>query len=69
MVSPFRSFDPRRECNLRKYSYLLPAEVIGINSQLTAAEIDSHISDFNAILNEFEVWHYSLLLIFSAHRL
>ncbi|KAL9462651.1 hypothetical protein AB3S75_000620 [Citrus x aurantiifolia] len=49
-----RSFDPRRECNLRKYSYLLPAEVIGINSQLTAAEIDSHISDFNAILNEFE---------------
>ncbi|KAH9668215.1 putative tRNA pseudouridine synthase [Citrus sinensis] len=52
-----RSFDPRRECNLRKYSYLLPAEVIGINSQLTAAEIDSHISDFNAILNEFEGEH------------
>lgn len=52
-----RSFDPRRECNLRKYSYLLPADVIGINSQLTAAEIDSHISDFNAILNEFEGEH------------
>ncbi|KAI9161427.1 hypothetical protein LWI28_017345 [Acer negundo] len=51
------SFDPRRECNLRKYSYLLPAEIIGINSQLTTAEIHSHLSDFNDILNVFEGEH------------
>ncbi|KAJ0075878.1 hypothetical protein Patl1_35088 [Pistacia atlantica] len=52
-----RSFDPRRECNLRRYSYLLPAEIIGIKSQFTVAEIDYHISDFNNILNAFEGEH------------
>ncbi|KAL5758865.1 hypothetical protein ACOSP7_021476 [Xanthoceras sorbifolium] len=51
------SFDPRRECTLRKYSYLLPAEIIGIKSQLTTAEIDSHLSEFNDILNVFEGEH------------
>ncbi|OMO82976.1 Pseudouridine synthase I, TruA [Corchorus capsularis] len=52
-----KSFDPRRECNLRKYSYLLPAEIIGINSCLSEAEINYHISDFNSILNGFEGEH------------
>ncbi|XP_021810503.1 putative tRNA pseudouridine synthase [Prunus avium] len=52
-----RSFDPRKECNLRMYSYLLPADVIGIKSHFSAAEIDYHISDFNSILNCFEGEH------------
>ncbi|MBA0794887.1 hypothetical protein Gohar_019172, partial [Gossypium harknessii] len=52
-----KSFDPRRECNLRKYSYLLPAEIIGIKSHFTEAETNYHISDFNSILNCFEGEH------------
>ncbi|XP_021277898.1 putative tRNA pseudouridine synthase isoform X2 [Herrania umbratica] len=52
-----RSFDPRRECNLRKYSYLLPAEIIGIKRHFSEAEINHHISDFNSILNCFEGEH------------
>lgn len=52
-----RSFDPRGECNLRKYSYLLPAEIVGIKRHFTAAEIDYHLSDFNDILNSFEGEH------------
>ncbi|CAK9162428.1 unnamed protein product [Ilex paraguariensis] len=52
-----RSFDPRRECNIRKYSYLLPADIIGIKSHLPAGEIDNHLSDFNNILNSFEGEH------------
>ncbi|XP_065880404.1 putative tRNA pseudouridine synthase [Euphorbia lathyris] len=52
-----KSFDARRECELRKYSYLLPAETIGIESHFTTAEIDDHISDFNNILNAFEGEH------------
>ncbi|KAK7857449.1 putative trna pseudouridine synthase [Quercus suber] len=54
MLLCFRSFDPRRECNLRKYSYLLPAEIIGIKSYFGRAEADYHISDFKDILNSFE---------------
>ncbi|CAO2824808.1 unnamed protein product [Amaranthus hypochondriacus] len=49
-----RSFDPRRECHIRNYSYLLPAEIIGVTSHSTAAEIDYNIQDFNGILNCFE---------------
>ncbi|KAF3454829.1 hypothetical protein FNV43_RR05277 [Rhamnella rubrinervis] len=52
-----RSFDPRRECNLRKYSYLLPADTIGIKSHFSTDEIDYHISEFNNILNTFEGEH------------
>ncbi|KAL8261895.1 hypothetical protein R6Q59_025944 [Mikania micrantha] len=52
-----RSFDARRECNIRKYSYLLPVEVIGITSNLSEAEIKHHLSDFNDILNSFEGKH------------
>ncbi|XP_076914729.1 putative tRNA pseudouridine synthase isoform X1 [Bidens hawaiensis] len=52
-----RSFDARRECNIRKYSYLLPVEVIGITSNLSEAEIEHHLSDFNNILNSFEGKH------------
>lgn len=51
----FRTFDARRECNIRKYSYLLPAEIIGVKEDFTASEVDHHISDFNDILNTFEV--------------
>ncbi|KAK7276095.1 hypothetical protein RIF29_17228 [Crotalaria pallida] len=52
-----KRFDPRRECNLRKYSYLLPADIIGIQSHFSEDEIDSHISEFNSILNVFEGEH------------
>ncbi|KAL3721080.1 hypothetical protein ACJRO7_005840 [Eucalyptus globulus] len=52
-----RRFDPRRECNIRKYSYLLPAEIIGMKSNCTSSEVDHHISDFNDILNTFEGEH------------
>ncbi|MFS7964671.1 putative tRNA pseudouridine(38-40) synthase, Pseudouridylate synthase [Helianthus anomalus] len=52
-----RSFDARRECNIRKYSYILPVEVIGITSNLSEAEIERHLSDFNNILNSFEGKH------------
>ncbi|XP_034688518.1 putative tRNA pseudouridine synthase isoform X3 [Vitis riparia] len=52
-----RSFDARRECDLRKYSYLLPAEIIGIKSNSSASEIDHHIAEFNDILNTFEGEH------------
>ena len=51
----FRSFDARRECNIRKYSYLLPAEIIGIKDTLSAAEIDCHLTEFSNILSSFEV--------------
>ncbi|XP_031377229.1 putative tRNA pseudouridine synthase isoform X2 [Punica granatum] len=52
-----RSFDPRRECSIRKYSYLLPAEIIGIKDMHSTVEVDHHISDFNNILNTFEGDH------------
>lgn len=52
-----RSFDARRECNIRKYSYLLPAEIIGIKDTLSAAEIDCHLSEFSSILSSFEGEH------------
>nr|KYP72955.1 Putative tRNA pseudouridine synthase [Cajanus cajan] len=52
-----KRFDPRRECNLRKYSYLLPADIIGIQSHFSEDEIDFHISEFNSILNVFEGEH------------
>ncbi|KAJ7964283.1 tRNA pseudouridine synthase [Quillaja saponaria] len=52
-----KRFDPRRECNLRKYSYLLPADIIGIRSHFSKEEIDYHISDFNNILSSFEGEH------------
>ncbi|GAB2254462.1 hypothetical protein Droror1_Dr00022271 [Drosera rotundifolia] len=51
------SFDPRKECHVRNYSYLLPAEVIGVKKCSTAAEIDYHIADFNHILTTFEGQH------------
>ncbi|KAH9623939.1 hypothetical protein KSS87_009603 [Heliosperma pusillum] len=52
-----RSFDPRKECHIRNYSYLLPAQIIGISPDSTPHEVDHHISDFNAILNIFEGQH------------
>ncbi|KAK6122162.1 hypothetical protein DH2020_044090 [Rehmannia glutinosa] len=51
------SFDARRECRIRKYSYLLPAEIIGVKENFTAGEVDNHLSDFNDILNTFEGEH------------
>ena len=59
-----RSFDPRRECVLRKYSYLLPADVIGIKSNFSTDDIDFHVSDFNQILNAFEVLYLFVSLLF-----
>ncbi|XP_020108428.1 putative tRNA pseudouridine synthase [Ananas comosus] len=52
-----KSFDARRECMVRMYSYLLPAEIIGIKGGCTFAEIEDHISDFNDILKGFEGEH------------
>lgn len=52
-----RSFDVRRECNIRKYTYLLPAEIIGIKDNFTASEIDYHLADLNKILSDFEGEH------------
>lgn len=58
-----RSFDPRRECDVRKYSYLLPAKLIGIESKFNTTEIDHHISEFKDILNSFQVGFYLLHVI------
>ncbi|KAL2317397.1 hypothetical protein Fmac_031273 [Flemingia macrophylla] len=52
-----RSFDPRKECVFRKYSYLLPADIIGIQNHSSNDEIGYHISEFNDILNVFEGEH------------
>ncbi|XP_078445537.1 pseudouridine synthase family protein isoform X2 [Wolffia australiana] len=52
-----RSFDARRECNARMYSYLLPGEIIGLRRDSSPAEIDKHLSDFNNILEKFEGEH------------
>ncbi|KAJ1412215.1 Pseudouridine synthase I, TruA, C-terminal [Sesbania bispinosa] len=51
------SFDPRLECILRKYFYLLPAETIGIQNHSSNDDIDYHLSEFNDILKEFEGIH------------
>lgn len=51
------SFDARRECTIRMYSYILPAEIIGIKSDCNPLEIDSHLSEFNDILRSFEGEH------------
>ncbi|KAI3968355.1 hypothetical protein MKW92_052344 [Papaver armeniacum] len=52
-----RSFDARRECTIRKYTYLLPVDVIGIMGDCSSAEIDHHLSEFKGILNSFEGEH------------
>ncbi|KAG9151168.1 hypothetical protein Leryth_002738 [Lithospermum erythrorhizon] len=52
-----KSFDARGECYIRNYTYLLPAEIIGIQKSFTDGEINSHISNFNNILNYFEGQH------------
>ncbi|XP_031477961.1 putative tRNA pseudouridine synthase isoform X2 [Nymphaea colorata] len=52
-----RSFDARRECVIRKYAYLIPAEVIGITHHSSAAEIDNHLMEFSRILKVFEGAH------------
>ncbi|XP_073291608.1 putative tRNA pseudouridine synthase isoform X1 [Primulina huaijiensis] len=57
IVPSQRSFDARRECSIRKYSYLLPADVIGVKETSTAVEVDHHISNFNDILNGFKGEH------------
>lgn len=57
IVPSQRSFDARRECSIRKYSYLLPADIIGVKETSTAVEVDHHISDFNDILNDFKGEH------------
>ncbi|KAJ8759859.1 hypothetical protein K2173_009960 [Erythroxylum novogranatense] len=54
------SFDPRRECDLRRYSYLLPVEINGIKSDFSTNKIDYHILDFNDILTSFEVMYMIL---------
>ncbi|KAI3507949.1 hypothetical protein L1887_22946 [Cichorium endivia] len=52
-----KGFDVEKECNMRKYGYLLPLEVIGINSTLNEAEIEQHLLQFSDILNLFEGKH------------
>lgn len=52
-----KRFDARRECNARKYSYLIPAEIIGIKNDSTSSEIDYHLANFDHILKTFEGEH------------
>lgn len=52
-----KSFDARRECTIRMYSYLLPAEIVGITNDCSSAEIDGHLCHFNNILKKFEGEH------------
>ncbi|CAM0873099.1 unnamed protein product [Alopecurus aequalis] len=52
-----RSFDVRRECLYREYFYLLPAEIIGIKSGSSTAEVKEHLVEFNNILKGFEGNH------------
>nr|XP_043638375.1 putative tRNA pseudouridine synthase isoform X2 [Erigeron canadensis] len=52
-----KSFNAKEECNMRKYGYLLPLEVIGITSNFNEAEIEHHLSVFNDILCFFEGKH------------
>ncbi|KAI7727894.1 hypothetical protein M8C21_010183 [Ambrosia artemisiifolia] len=52
-----KSFNAKEECNMRKYGYLLPLEVIGITRNCSEAEIEHHLSEFNDILNFFEGKH------------
>ncbi|XP_038894775.1 putative tRNA pseudouridine synthase isoform X2 [Benincasa hispida] len=57
IVPSQKSFDPRKECDVRKYSYVLPAKLIGIGNKLKTTEVDYHISDFKDILNSFQGEH------------
>lgn len=52
-----RSCDVRRECTVRMYSYLLPAEIIGIKRDCSSIEIEDHLSEFDNILKSFEGEH------------
>ncbi|KAK1272266.1 putative tRNA pseudouridine synthase [Acorus gramineus] len=52
-----RSFDARRECSFRTYSYLLPADIIGIRNSSSSREVDDRLSEFNNILREYEGEH------------
>ncbi|KAL8261896.1 hypothetical protein R6Q59_025945 [Mikania micrantha] len=52
-----KSFNAAEECNMRKYVYLLPLEVIGICTNSSETEIEHHLSEFNDILNFFEGKH------------
>ncbi|KAL4558428.1 hypothetical protein LXL04_036628 [Taraxacum kok-saghyz] len=52
-----KGFDAKKECNMRKYGYLLPLELIGINSNFTKSEVEHHLSEFNDILSIFEGKH------------
>ncbi|XP_065045296.1 putative tRNA pseudouridine synthase isoform X1 [Musa acuminata AAA Group] len=52
-----KRFDARRECTLRMYSYLLPAEIIGIKNDCSSAEVAEHLSEFGNILKGFEGEH------------
>ncbi|XP_078160468.1 pseudouridine synthase family protein [Carex rostrata] len=49
-----KRFDARRECTFRSYSYLLPAELIGIKVDASSAQIEDHLNEFNSILKTFE---------------
>ncbi|KAJ3682885.1 hypothetical protein LUZ60_013112 [Juncus effusus] len=49
-----KNFDARRECVFRKYLYLLPAKLIGIENNSSSSEIENHLSEFNSILKTFE---------------
>ncbi|GJR87036.1 putative tRNA pseudouridine synthase [Tanacetum coccineum] len=52
-----KGFNAKEECNMRKYGYLLPLEVIGITSNFTEAEVQHHLLEFNNILSFFEGKH------------
>lgn len=65
----FRSFDARKECCLRVYTYLIPAECIGINNDSSETEINHHLMEFNGILKGFEVCISRYLTIISFNHI
>ncbi|XP_024981943.1 putative tRNA pseudouridine synthase [Cynara cardunculus var. scolymus] len=52
-----KRFNVEKECNMRKYCYLLPLEAIGITSNFSKAKVRHHLSEFNNILRLFEGTH------------
>ncbi|GLJ16514.1 hypothetical protein SUGI_0282100 [Cryptomeria japonica] len=52
-----KGFDARIDCTSRKYMYLLPAEVIGIENNCSPEEIERHVREFRDILQIFKGNH------------
>lgn len=49
------------------YSYLLPAELIGIRADASSEQIEDNLDEFNSILKTFEVHLIDLKNYWNAH--